>query len=50
MSGLLVYISKFGLPTVAAAVLLYILINGDLTFRYPRGNGTRQGTRPRRKN
>ena len=29
-------IAKFGLPTVAAAVLLYILLHGDLTFRYPR--------------
>lgn len=35
-------IAKFGLPTVAAAVLLYILIQGDLTFRYPRRSPKRE--------
>jgi hypothetical protein len=36
VSALVESIAKFGLPTVAAAVLLYILLHGDVTFRYPR--------------
>jgi len=29
-------ISAYGLPVVAAAVLLYILPRGEIHFRYPR--------------
>jgi hypothetical protein len=36
VSALVESIAKFGLPTVEAAVLLYILLRGDVTFRYPR--------------
>jgi hypothetical protein len=36
VSALVESIAKFGLPTLAAAVLLYILLHGDVAFRYPR--------------
>jgi hypothetical protein len=49
MGVLVAYISKFGLLTVAAAVLFYILLRGDLAFRYPRATRTRPGARPRRR-
>jgi hypothetical protein len=29
-------ISSYGLPAVLAAVLLYILLRGEVQFRYPR--------------
>jgi hypothetical protein len=35
MSAVLSSISSFGLPTVAAAVLIYIVIRGEFVFRYP---------------
>jgi hypothetical protein len=35
MSTLLSAVSAFGLPTVTAAVLIYILLRGELVFRYP---------------
>jgi hypothetical protein len=42
MSAVLSAISSFGLPTVAAGVLIYILLRGELVFRYPRrGNPER---------
>lgn len=40
MGLLVVYISKFGLSAVAAAVLFYIVLRGNLTFRYPRAART----------
>jgi hypothetical protein len=36
MSELAALIAKYGLPTVVAAVLLFILLRGELQFRYPR--------------
>jgi hypothetical protein len=36
MTELASLIAKYGLPTVAAAVLLFILLRGELQFRYPR--------------
>ena len=36
MTELALLIAKFGLPTIAAAVLLYVLIRGEVWFRYPR--------------
>jgi hypothetical protein len=35
MSAVLSAISSFGLPTVAAGVLIYVLLRGELVFRYP---------------
>ncbi|MGA8807399.1 MAG: hypothetical protein WB973_05935 [Thermoanaerobaculia bacterium] len=36
MTAVLSAISSFGLPTVAAAVLIYVLLRGEIVFRYPR--------------
>jgi hypothetical protein len=36
MNGMLSAIQSFGLPTVAAAVLIFILVKGEFVFRYPR--------------
>ena len=36
MAELASLIAQFGLPTVAAAVLLYVFLKGELQFRYPR--------------
>jgi hypothetical protein len=36
VTALLAALRDFGLPTVAAAVLIYILVRGELVFRYPR--------------
>ena len=36
MSELALLIAKFGLPTIAGAVVLYILVRGEVRFRYPR--------------
>lgn len=36
MTDLALLIAKFGVPTIAAAVLLYILVRGEVNFRYPR--------------
>jgi hypothetical protein len=37
-------VNTFGLPTVAIGVGLYILLKGELTFRYPaKPNGKRGG-------
>jgi hypothetical protein len=42
MSAVLSAISSFGLPTVAAAVLIFVLLKGEFVFRYPRrGNPER---------
>lgn len=35
MTGILSAVSQFGLPTVAAGVLIYILVRGEFVFRYP---------------
>jgi hypothetical protein len=37
MTPILDAISSFGLPTVAAGVLIFILVKGEFVFRYPRG-------------
>jgi hypothetical protein len=36
VSTILTAIADFGLPTVAAAVLIFILVKGEFVFRYPR--------------
>ena len=36
MSGILGAIRDFSLLTVVAAVFIYILLRGELAFRYPR--------------
>lgn len=36
MNWIAYFVAKFGLPTAAGAVLLYVLIRGEFTFRYPR--------------
>jgi hypothetical protein len=36
MITILAAVSQFGLPTVAAVVLIFILARGELVFRYPR--------------
>jgi hypothetical protein len=38
VSAILEAISSFGLPAVAAAVLIFIVIKGEFVFRYPRRN------------
>lgn len=43
MAALLLWISKFGGVTVLVAVLLYILLHGELTFRYPRDSRRKRG-------
>lgn len=35
-------IAKFGWPTVLFAVLIYVLVQGEFTFRYPRDSGRRE--------
>ena len=35
MSAVISAISNFGLPTVAAGVLIYVLLRGEFVFRYP---------------
>jgi hypothetical protein len=36
MGMLILWTTKFGIQTVAVAVLLYIVLHGELSFRYPR--------------
>jgi hypothetical protein len=36
VNALLAAIADFGLATVAAAVLIFILLRGEIVFRYPR--------------
>jgi len=38
MNAILGAIGEFGLPTVAGAVLIFILVKGEFVFRYPRRN------------
>ena len=41
MTELAALISKYGLPTVAIAVLLYVLLRGEFKFQYPRSSEER---------
>jgi hypothetical protein len=36
MTELASLIASYGLPTVLAAVVLYMLLRGEVQFRYPR--------------
>jgi hypothetical protein len=36
MTELVSLISDYGLPTVIAGALIYILLRGEVQFRYPR--------------
>ena len=37
MLNVLIYvISEFGVPIVVAAVLLYVLLRGEISFNYPK--------------
>jgi hypothetical protein len=36
MNWVVYLVTRFGLPTAAGAVLLYVLLRGELTFKYPR--------------
>jgi len=36
MTALLSALREFGLPTVIAGVLIYLLLKGEIVFRYPR--------------
>jgi len=36
MTELVSLISSYGLPVVVAAALIYILLQGEFQFRYPR--------------
>jgi len=36
MTELVQLISRYGLPTVLVAVLLFILLGSEIQFRYPR--------------
>jgi hypothetical protein len=36
MGELVGLVGKFGLPAVLAAVFIYILLRGEVNFRYPR--------------
>ena len=36
MTEIAIVIERFGLPTVTAAVVIYILLRGEVQFRYPR--------------
>jgi hypothetical protein len=36
MTELASLIATYGLPTILAAALLYILLRGEVQFRYPR--------------
>jgi hypothetical protein len=36
MSELIVSIAKYGIAPVAIAAVIYIIVRGELSFRYPR--------------
>lgn len=44
MTELLEAVRQFGLPMVGGAVVLYLLLRGELSFRYP---ARRRGKRDR---
>lgn len=35
MNAVITAITQIGLPTVAAGVLIYIVLHGEFVFRYP---------------
>jgi len=37
LSDLVVLVSKHGLAAVLVAVLIFVLLKGEVRFRYPRG-------------
>jgi hypothetical protein len=39
VNAILSALADFGLPTVAGAVLIFILVKGEFVFRYPRRSG-----------
>lgn len=39
MSDMVALVERFGFPTVTATALLYIVLRGELHFRYPRQQG-----------
>lgn len=39
MMTLLAALRDFGVPTVAAAVLIYVFLRGEFVFRYPGRRG-----------
>jgi hypothetical protein len=47
MAELASLIARFGLPTVAGAVALYVILKGEVQFRYPRRNAPRRLKLPR---
>jgi hypothetical protein len=36
MTELSVLVSRFGLPTIVGTAIMFLLINGEVNFRYPR--------------
>jgi len=42
VTELVMLVAKFGLPTVLAAAIIYIVIGGDLQFHYPRQSQRRE--------
>jgi hypothetical protein len=40
-------VTKFGIPTVLAAAFIYVVIRGDLQFRYPRQSQRRKKVKSR---
>jgi len=42
MGALVLWVAKYGGATVLAAALLYILLRGELTFRYPRDSRSKR--------
>lgn len=43
MGALVEWIFKYGWAPVAFAVGLYLLLKGEIIFRYPRGPGRKRG-------
>jgi len=42
MTAVLAALRDFGLPTVAVAVLIYLVLRGEIVFRYPRRGSDKQ--------
>jgi hypothetical protein len=47
VTELVMLVAKFGLPTVLAAAIIYVVIRGDLQFRYPRQSQRRKKVKSR---
>jgi hypothetical protein len=47
MTELAMLAGKFGIPTILAAAIIYIVIRGDLQFRYPRQSKRRNNVKSR---